>query len=82
MADTHTYTFRFSEQEFEVISRIAQEQGIPISRVIRLGLLYLYAHLGDQQAFDNVGDVSLLLKHKVMEEIKNIPNGMYRFKQP
>jgi hypothetical protein len=82
MGDTHTYTFRFSEAEFEDISRIAEAQGIPIARVIRLGLLYLYAHLGDKQAFDNVGDVSLLLKDKVMEDIKKIPNGIYRFKQP
>jgi hypothetical protein len=82
MAATRSYTSRFSESEFSDISRIAQEQGVPISRVIRLGLLYLYAHLGDKQAFDNVGDVSLLLKDKVMEEIKKIPNGMYRFKQP
>jgi hypothetical protein len=82
MADTHTYTFRFTDKEFADISRIAEEQGIPIARVIRLGLLYLYAHLGDKQAFDNVGDVSLLLKDKVMEEMKTIPNGMYRFKQP
>jgi hypothetical protein len=82
MAETRSYTSRFSESEFSDISRIAEEQGVPISRVIRLGLLYLYAHLGDKQAFDNVGDVSLLLKDKVMEEMKQIPNGMYRFKQP
>lgn len=81
MGDTHTYTFRFSETEFEDISRIAEAQGIPIARVIRLSLLYLYAHLGDKRAFDNVGDVSLLLKDKVLEEIKNIPNGVATFKR-
>jgi hypothetical protein len=81
MAAVRSYTSRFSESEFSDISRIAEEQGIPISRVIRLGLLYLYAHLGDKQAFDNVGDVSLLLKVKVMEEMKQIPNGMSRLKQ-
>jgi hypothetical protein len=82
MATTRSYTSRFSESEFSDINRVAVEQGVPISRVIRLGLLYLYAHLGDKQAFDNVGDVSLLLKEKVMEEMKQIPNGMYRLKQP
>jgi hypothetical protein len=82
MGDTHTYTFRFSEAEFAHISRIAEEQGVPISRVIRLGLLYLYLHLGDKEAFDGVSDVSLLLKNKVVEEMNKLPNGMYRLKQP
>ncbi len=80
MADTHTYTFRFSESESSDISRFAEEQGIPQLRVIRSSLLYLYAHLGDKQALDNVGDVSLPLKDKVMVDIKKTPNGLYRFK--
>jgi hypothetical protein len=82
MAETHTYTFRFTEQEFAAISRIAEEQGIPIARVIRLGLLYLYAHLGDKQAFDNLGDVSLMFKDKVMEDVMKTPDGEFRLRRP
>ena len=66
--ENHPYTIRFSESEFSDVSRIAGVQGIPVSRLLRLSLLYLYAHLGDKQAFENIGDVSLILKEKVKEE--------------
>jgi hypothetical protein len=69
MAETHTYTIRFTDEEFADVSRISMEQGVPIARVIRLALLYLYGHLGDMQAFEHVTDVSSLLRGKVLEEI-------------
>lgn len=66
----HPYTLRFSETEFSDLSRIAGEQGIPVTRVIRLGLAYLYAHMGYKEEFNNIEDVSLLLKEKLLQELK------------
>ena len=66
----HPYTMRFSESEFSYLNQISEEQGIPISRLIRLGLAYLFAHLKNDEAFESIEDISLMLKEKILEEIK------------
>lgn len=68
MSKQHVYTFRFSEKEFGDIRQCAERQGIPITQVVRMGLLYLYAHTNDIKSFNNVSGITSLLKEKILTD--------------
>jgi hypothetical protein len=66
----HAYTTRWTKEEIDDLKRLSGDQGIPVSRLIRIGLLYYYAQSDEWEAFKNVRGVDRLAKNKVLEDLK------------
>jgi hypothetical protein len=64
----YAYTTRWTKDEMDDMKRISADQGIPVSRLIRLGLLHYYVANDEMEAFKDVRGVDRLAKNKILED--------------